>query len=115
MEIRRGDIVLVNFNPIVGNEMGKQRPALVIQNDIGNKYSNTTIVIPISSSNIKKEIPTLVFLPKTKSGLSDDSIINCSQIRTIDKKRIINKLKKVDLVIFKEIDKAIMISLGINF
>jgi len=95
MEIKRGDIVLVDFNP----EIGKQRPALVIQ---------------ISSANISKEIPTLVKLSKEESGLNYNSIINCSQIRAIDKKRIVNKLKKININLFYEIDKAIIISLGIK-
>lgn len=114
MDIKRGDIILVNLDPVKGSEQGKTRPALIIQNNIGNKYSPTTIVAPITSTTFSKEFPTNVFLPAKASSLDKDSTILLNQIRTIDKSRIIKNLSKADIVIMSKVDLAINVSLGLE-
>lgn len=115
-KIKRGDILLVNLeaNPF-GSEQGKMRPVLVIQNDIGNKYSPTLIVATITKLKNNKTIPTNVFLPKEISNLNFDSTIVCSQIRTIDKKRVVNKLFSLNNnQIISKINRALKLSLSLN-
>jgi len=112
--ITRGDICLVNLNPVKGSEQGKVRPALIIQNDISNKYGPTTIIAPITSKVYSKKYPTNVNLLKKDSKLNKDSTVLLNQIRTIDNLRIIKKLSSVDKVIMKEVDIAIKISLDLD-
>ena len=114
ISIKRGDIVIVNLNPVKGSEQGKIRPAVIIQNNISNLYSPTTIIAPITSKVYNKEYPTNVFLNKKDSGLSKDSTILLNQIRTIDKLRIIKKIKTLEKEIMSRIDLAIKISLALN-
>ena len=111
MEIKRGEIVLVNFEPVKGSEQRRIRPSLIIQNNIYNKYSPTTIVAPITSKTYKKEYPTNVNLSKKDSKLNNDSTILLNQIRTIDKRRIIKKLFSLNREIIKKVDMAIKVSL----
>ncbi|MCD4760091.1 type II toxin-antitoxin system PemK/MazF family toxin [archaeon] len=111
--IKRGEIYLVNLDPVKGSEQGKIRPILVIQNDISNKYSPTTIIAPITSKIYSKEFPTNVFLLKSDSNLKKDSTILLNQIRTIDKLRIIKRIGKVDDFIMKKVGLAIQVSLGL--
>jgi len=113
-EILRGDIFLINFEPVLGSEQGRTRPAVIIQNNISNQFSPLTIVAPITSRVYEKEYPTNVFLKKEDSGLDKDSTILLNQIRTIDKKRIIKKLGSLDKELIKKIDLAIKISLDLN-
>ena len=113
MEFKRGDIVLVNLDPVLGSEEGKTRPALVIQNDLGNKYSPTTIVAPITSKKFSKEFPTNVQITAKDSGLEKESTILLNQIRTIDKSRIIKRLDKLSEQIIEKVDLAIKISLDL--
>ena len=112
-EIKRGDIWLVNLDPTIGHEIKKSRPALIIQNDIGNKYSPITIIAPITSQNTEKIYPIEVLLIKRSSGLEKDSKILLNQIRAIDKKRLIKKLGKIDYETMAKADIAIKISLGL--
>ncbi len=114
MEVKRGDIVLVNLDPVKGSEQGKIRPALIIQNDIGNKYSPITIIAPITSKIFTKEFPTNVQIESKYSGLDIDSTILLNQIRAIDKSRIIKKLKKLDNDVMKKVNLAIKISLDLE-
>lgn len=114
MDIKRGDIVLVNLDPVIGSEQGKTRPALVIQNDVGNKYSPTTIVAPITSKIFSKEFPTNVQISSQDSGLESESTALLNQIRTIAKSRIIKRLGALKDQIMKKVDLAIKISLDIN-
>src|SRR3990167_9404455 len=107
MEIKRGDVVLVNLDPVKGSEQGKIRPVLVIQNDTGNKYSPITIIAPITSKIFTKEFPTNVLINPKDSGLDTDSTILLNQIRAIDKSRIIKKLKKIDNEMMKKVNLAI--------
>ena len=92
MEIKRGDVWIVNLEPVKGSEQGGIRPCLVIQNNMGNLYSPTIIIAPITSKKFSKEFPTNVFLPSKDSKLNRDSTILLNQIKTIDRSRIIKKL-----------------------
>ena len=114
MEIKRGDIVLVNLEPATGSEQGGIRPCLIIQNNLGNKYSPTTIIAPITSKKFSREFPTNVSLLKESSNLNKDSTILFNQIATIDKKRIIKKLGFLDEEIMRKVDLAIKISLSLD-
>lgn len=113
--IHRGDIYLVNLDPITGKEIGKARPAIIIQNDIGNKFSPVTIIAPITSSKeVVKPLPIMILLEKGDGGLKEQSYVDCGQIRTIDKnQRLITKLGSLEKSKIIEIDKALRISLGL--
>lgn len=114
MEIKRGDLILVSLDPVVGSEQGKTRPAVVIQNDIGNKYSPTTIIAPLTSKIFSKEYPINVIISKEETGLKTDSTAPLNQIRTIDKRRIIKKLASVGDTTLEKINSAIKISLSLK-
>jgi len=111
--IRRGDIALVNLDPVIGSEQGKTRPALVIQNDVGNEFSPTTIVAPITSKIYSKRFPTNVEIDSSNSPLKEKSTILLNQIRTIDKRRIINNYGAIAEKKMKEVNEAIIDSLGL--
>ncbi|HOP95658.1 MAG TPA: type II toxin-antitoxin system PemK/MazF family toxin [Dictyoglomaceae bacterium] len=108
---KRGEIWLVVLDPIVGSEIGKTRPALVISNNRNNEFSNTITILPISSKT-QEVYPFEVFLSKEEEHLSLDSKIKCNQIRTVDKRRLIKLLGKVTEEKLKEVDKALLIHLG---
>ena len=112
--IKRGDIILVNLDPVIGSEQGKIRPALIIQNDIGNEYSPTTIVAPITSKIFSKQFPTNIEIDKTNSPLKEKSTILLNQIRAIDRSRIIKTYGKLSIKKMKEVDEALMNSLGLE-
>lgn len=114
IEIKRGDIVLVNFEPVRGSEQGGIRPSLIIQNDIFNKYSPTTIVAPITSKLFKKEYPTNVLIKKEDSKLNRDSTILLNQIKTVDKSRIVKKISLSDNFTMNKVDRAIRVSLALD-
>lgn len=113
-EIRRGDIILVNLDPVIGSEQGKTRPALVIQNDIGNKLSPTTIIAPVTSKIFTKKFPTNVEVDSSSPPLKEKSTILLNQIRTVDKQRIIRIYGRLSMPKMKEVDDAIMASLGLE-
>lgn len=115
LKIKRGDIVLVNLDPTIGSEQGKTRPALVIQNDIGNEYSPVIIVASITSRIFGKQFLTNVVLKAQESSLDKNSTILFNQIRTIDKQRIIKKIGEIPSKQIPEVDRAIAKSLGINY
>jgi mRNA interferase MazF len=110
--LRRGDIWLVNFNPTQGSEQRGIRPALIIQNDVGNEVSPVTIVAAISS--VTKTYPINVEIKPSESGLEKDSVVKLNQIRTIDKKRLIKRLGKLDSSKMKAVNSALMLSLGLQ-
>ncbi len=112
--IRRGDLVVVNFEPVSGSEQGGIRPALIIQNNEGNLYSPTTIVAAITSRNHNKNYPFNVSVSKKESGLPKDSIIMLNQIRSIDKSRIKRRISKLDPYLMIQVDLAIKTSLDLN-
>ena len=110
---QRGEIWLVSLEPIIGHEIGKTRPALVISNDRNNQYAETVTVLPITSKT-EKLYPFETFLPKKNTNLPLDSKIKSNQIRTIDKKRLIKLLGKIPEEELKEVKQAILIHLGFN-
>jgi mRNA interferase MazF len=114
VEIKKGEIVLVNLNPVIGSEQGKIRPALILQNNIGNKYSSTTIVAPMISNISHAQYPTNILIDSKESGLGYDSVVLLNQIRTIDNIRIIKKYKSISLYSQECVNNAVLISLGIN-
>ena len=113
-ELRRGDVCLVSFDPTVGCEIQKTRPALIIQNDVGNQYSPLTIVAAITSKVSPVLYPVeVVVAPSRASGLSRQSAIRLDQIRTIDRQRIVKRLGAADPATLHKVDEAINISLGL--
>lgn len=113
MLIRRGDIFFADLSPVVGSEQGGTRPVLVLQNDIGNQYSPTTIVAAITSQISKAKLPTHVEVTAKGSGLEKDSVILLEQIRTIDKSRLKEKVTSLNEEIMNKVGQAVEISLGL--
>jgi len=114
MRIRRGDIIIADFEPVRGSEQGGIRPALIIQNDTGNFYSPTIIVAAVTSKKFNKNFPTNIFLSKKDSKLPKDSIIMLNQIRTIDRSRIKKRISRLNPYLMFQVDLAIKISLGLE-
>lgn len=114
MEVKRGEIWLVNLDPTLGHEIKKTRPAVIIQNDIGNKYSPMTIIAPLTSQNIDKIYPFEALLTKENSGAETESKALLNQIRAIDKRRLIKRVGKVNDEVIIKIDEAIKINLGLQ-
>jgi mRNA interferase MazF len=110
--MKRGDIYMVDFNPARGSEQAGYRPALIIQNDVGNKYSSTTIVATITTAT-HKGYPFSVKLLAREGNLEKDSIVNLSQILTIDKERLVRKIGNLNPDIMEKVNNAIKISLGL--
>ncbi len=113
MVVKRGDIFYGDLSPVIGSEQGGVRPVLVIQNDIGNKYSPTVIVAAITSQINKAKLPTHVELAADNFGITKDSVILLEQIRTIDKKRLRERIGHLSEELMKEVDTAIQISFGL--
>ena len=113
-EVRRGEIWLVSLDPTIGYEIKKSRPGVIIQNDIGNKYSPITIIAPITSQKLEHIYPFEVLLAGKNSGLEKDSKVLLNQIRAVDKKRLVRRLGKVEESTLFRIDEAIKISLGLQ-
>lgn len=115
MNVKRGEIYFADLSPVVGSEQGGVRPVLIVQNDIGNRFSPTVIVAAITAQIQKAKLPTHVEIKAAKHGLERDSVILLEQIRTLDKQRLTDKITKLDDKMMKEIDRALEISLGIGF
>ena len=113
MEVRRGDIVYANLNPVIGSEQGGTRPVLVLQNDIGNRYSPTTIVAAITSRIKKAKLPTHVEIEAAIHGFERDSVILLEQVRTVDKRRLKEKVAQLDEKTMARVNEALSISLGL--
>ena len=111
--IKRGDVYLVNFDPTIGSEIRKTRPALILQNDIANRFSPITIVAAISSQFSEPPYPTEVRVTPPEGGLSANSVILLNQIRSIDKKRLIKRLGLLSVETMRRVDRATLISLGL--
>jgi len=113
--IRRGDVVLVNLDPTVGSEIGKTRPAVVVQNDVGNRFSATVIVVAITSYSLRKAtFPVCVEIASGEAGLSRRSIANASQIRTVDRARLADApLGRLMVPTMKALDEALRLSLAL--
>lgn len=113
MECYRGELYLADLDPVIGSEQGARRPVVIIQNDIGNRFSPTTIVAAITSRVGDKVYPTEVKIKKGTGGLKKESLVLLNQIKTIDKRRLESRLGSLEPEIMHEIDKAIKISLGL--
>ena len=114
MSIKRGDIYYADLSPVVGSEQGGMRPVLIVQNDVGNKYSPTVIAAAITSRLGKTRLPTHIDVYADKFGLQKDSVILLEQIRTIDKKRLGEKMGHLDDEMMNAVDEAITVSFGLG-
>ncbi len=114
MNIRRGDIFYADLSPVVGSEQGGVRPVLIVQNDVGNKYSPTVIAAAITSRMGKTKLPTHIDIYANRVGLQKDSVVLLEQIRTIDKKRLGEKMGHLDEELMNEVDNAITVSFGLG-
>ena len=110
--VKRGDIYFADLSPVVGSDQGGVRPVLVIQNDVGNRYSPTVIVSAITSQLSKAKLPTHIELSSSDYHLPKNSVVLLEQIRTLDKRRLKEKITVIDEAKMKEINKALLISLG---
>lgn len=113
MTVKRGDIYYADLSPVIGSEQGGVRPVLIIQNDIGNRYSPTVIAAAITSQQEKSNLPTHIKL-NAGCGLAKDSIVLLEQVRTIDKQRLKEKMGALDVPSMNRVDKALSVSFGLN-
>ncbi|MDE7430678.1 MAG: type II toxin-antitoxin system PemK/MazF family toxin [Lachnospiraceae bacterium] len=114
MIVRRGDIFYADLRPVIGSEQGGIRPVLIIQNDMGNRHSPTIICAAITSKMNKAKLPTHVELDSSRYDMVKDSVILLEQLRTIDKKRLKDKVCHLDDEILAKVDKALLVSLELN-
>ena len=112
--IRRGDIFYADLSPVVGSEQGGLRPVLIIQNDVGNRYSPTVIAAAITSRMGKTRLPTHIDIYAERAGLAKDSVILLEQIRTLDKKRLKERMGHLEGAVMDEVNTAIAVSFGIG-
>ncbi len=114
MMIKRGDIYYADLSPVVGSEQGGIRPVLIVQNDVGNKYSPTVIAAAITSQKYKNSLPTHIRVNADGCGLAKDSIVLLEQVRTLDKRRLKERMGNLDDVDMDRIDKALSVSFGLG-
>ena len=112
--VRRGEIYIAGLDPVVGSEQGGTRPVLVVQNDTGNRYSPTVIVLALTSAMGKTMLPTHVSVDSAGTGLSKDSIVLAEQMRTLDKRRLRDRIGALTPEMMREVDRAICSSLQIE-
>ncbi|MDO4551965.1 MAG: type II toxin-antitoxin system PemK/MazF family toxin [Bacillota bacterium] len=113
MMVKKGDIFFADLSPVIGSEQGGLRPVLVVQNDVGNKYSPTVIVAAVTSKMDKAKLPTHVEVRAQGHGLSRDSVVLLEQLRTIDKRRLQEKIGSVGEDVMDRTNQALSVSLGI--
>lgn len=113
MNVKRGDVYFADLSPVVGSEQGGVRPVLVIQNNIGNRFSPTVIIAAITAQIQKAKLPTHVEIDAKRYGFEKDSVILLEQIRTIDKQRLTDKITHLDEEMMEKVDEALQISLGL--
>ncbi len=114
MNIKRGEIYYADLSPVVGSEQGGMRPVLIVQNDVGNRYSPTVIAAAITSQHEKSNLPTHINLSAQCCGLSKDSVVLLEQVRTIDKQRLKEKMGSIDGSVMNRVDKALSVSFGLG-
>ena len=114
LNIKRGDIFYADLSPVVGSEQGGVRPVLIVQNDVGNKYSPTVIAAAITSQQFKTRMPTHISVNASVCGLSKDSVVLLEQIRTLDKKRLREKMGNLPETDMNRIDDALSVSIGLK-
>ncbi|ANU08868.1 transcriptional modulator of MazE/toxin, MazF [Planococcus antarcticus DSM 14505] len=113
MIVKRGDVFFAELSPVVGSEQGGTRPVLVIQNDIGNRFSPTVIIAAITAQIQKAKLPTHVEINAKRYGFERDSVILLEQLRTIDKSRLTDKITQLDDTLMEKVDEALEISVGL--
>lgn len=111
--VKRGEIYYADLSPVIGSEQGGVRPVLIVQNDIGNRHSPTVIAAAITSQINKAKLPTHIELSGRTYGLSRDSVVLLEQIRTIDKKRLKEKMGRLDENVMQQVDDALVVSFGL--
>lgn len=114
LSIKRGEIYYADLSPVVGSEQGGVRPVLIVQNDVGNKHSPTVIAAAITSQKEKAKLPTHISLNAQRCGLSKDSVVLLEQIRTIDKRRLKERMGEIDSGSMNKINTALSISFGLG-
>lgn len=114
MTVKRGDIYYADLSPVVGSEQGGVRPVLIIQNDVGNRYSPTVIAAAITSQQDKTKLPTHIKINADGCGLSRDSVVLLEQVRTIDKKRLKDKMGSLDISSMDMVNRALTVSFGLS-
>ena len=114
MVVKRGDIFFADLSPVIGSEQGGIRPVLIVQNDVGNKYSPTIIAAAITSQINKAKLPTHIEISAEEYGLTKDSVILLEQIRTIDKRRLKDKIGRLDDNLMNVVNEAISVSFGLT-
>lgn len=114
MNVKRGDIYYADLSPVVGSEQGGLRPVLIIQNDVGNRYSPTVIAAAITSRMGKNRLPTHIDIHADRVGLAKDSVVLLEQIRTLDKRRLKEKMGHLDELMMKNVNSAIAVSFGLG-
>ena len=114
MNIKRGEIYYADLSPVIGSEQGGIRPVLIVQNDVGNRYSPTVIAAAITSQRDKTKLPTHISVEASDCGLAKDSIVLLEQVRTIDKQRLKERMGSLDLASMGQVDKALSVSFGLN-
>ena len=112
--VRRGEIYYADLSPVVGSEQGGVRPVLIVQNDVGNRYSPTVIAAAITSQREKAKLPTHIELRAASCGLSRDSVVLLEQIRTIDKRRLKERMGELDAPSMSQVNNALEISFGLS-
>lgn len=112
MDVKRGDLYYADLSPVVGSEQGGVRPILIVQNDVGNRYSPTVIAAAITSQLDKAKLPTHIALPAGAFGLTKTSVVLLEQIRTLDKRRLKEKIGELPLNLMARVNEALLISLG---
>ena len=112
MNVKRGELYYADLSPVVGSEQGGVRPVLVVQNDTGNRYSPTDIAAAVTSKINKAKLPTHIELPSASYGLAKDSVILLEQIRTLDKRRLKERIGELPEKTMRRVDGALLISLG---
>ena len=113
VQVKRGDIYYADLSPVVGSEQGGIRPVLIVQNDVGNKYSPTVIAAAVTSQLNKSKLPTHIELDAVKYGLPKNSVILTEQIRTIDKRRLKEKIGHIDEMLMNMVNDALFVSFGL--
>jgi mRNA interferase MazF len=113
MTVKRGDIFYADLSPVVGSEQGGIRPVLIVQNDVGNKFSPTVIAAAITSQKYKTDLPTHIKVNADGSGLARDSIVLLEQVRTLDKRRLKERMGNLESWDMQRVDRALSVSLGI--
>ncbi len=114
MTVKRGDIYYADLSPVVGSEQGGIRPVLIVQNDVGNRFSPTVIAAAITSRQDKAKLPTHIALSSISTGLTRDSIVLLEQIRTLDKRRLKERMGRLDTSAMDRVDAALQVSFGLS-